>query len=200
MIPVRDGFWLEFEAGNHGDTQNSNPTSSHPASDPATMHRYQDEGEAAFMKSDRTRSEAFVLAHPRWFFTVSARRVLRFWTCFWSLDPTYRLDEPFDVPATLYCTAMLALTCAGLWQRRHTWTPELTAYLTILLVFPIPYYLTHSSPDYRQPIEPELITLVALGLVPLKSKVQFGFTGVLQPTIQPFDPASNLPSDLSPET
>ncbi len=170
LIPIRDGFWLEFEAGNHGDTQNCNPPSSHPASDPAAMRRYQDEGEAAFMRSERLKSEAFVRAHPRWFFAVSARRVLRFWTSFWSLDPTYRREEPFDLPATVYCTAMLALTCAGLWQRRSTWTPELTVYLTILLVFPVPYYFTHSSPDYRQPIEPELITLVALGLVGLNAK------------------------------
>ncbi len=170
LIPIRDGFWLEFEAGNHGETQNSNPPSSHPASDTAAMQRYQEEGEAAFMRADRLRSEAFVRAHPRWFYAVSARRVLRFWTGFWSLHPTYRREEPFDVPATFFCAAMLALTCRGLWLRRFTWTPELTLYLVILLVFPIPYYFTHSSPDYRQPIEPELITLVALGWVGLKAK------------------------------
>ena len=170
LIPVRDGFWLEFEAGNHGDTQNSNPPSSHPASDSLTMSQYRAQGEAAFMRSERARSQAFVLAHPRWFFTVSGRRLLRFWTSFWSLDPAYRREEPFDVPATVYCAAMLAPTCVGLWLRRFTWTPELTLYLVILLVFPIPYYFTHSSPDYRQPIEPELITLVALGLVGLNAK------------------------------
>ncbi len=37
-------------------------------------------------------------------------------------------------------------------------------YLITLIVFPLPYYLTHSSMDYRQPIEPEIVILVAVGL------------------------------------
>ena len=34
----------------------------------------------------------------------------------------------------------------------------------MLLLFPLPYYLTHSSMDYRQPIEPQIIILVTIGL------------------------------------
>jgi hypothetical protein len=34
----------------------------------------------------------------------------------------------------------------------------------MLLVFPLPYYLTHSSMDYRQPIEPQIVILVTIGL------------------------------------
>jgi hypothetical protein len=40
-----------------------------------------------------------------------------------------------------------------------------TPYLLLLIVFPLPYYLTHSSMDYRQPIEPEIVILVTIGLV-----------------------------------
>ncbi len=172
LIPVRNGFWLEFEAGNHGDTSNSNPPSVHPASNADAMARYQQQGEAVFLDQSRIRSQAYVLAHPGWFAQVTARRFVRFWTSFWSLDPIYRQQEPFDIPATFYCSAMLALLLYGLWQRRHHITPQLTLYLAILALFPIPYYLTHSSPDYRQPIEPELITLVACGLLALMRRVK----------------------------
>jgi hypothetical protein len=34
----------------------------------------------------------------------------------------------------------------------------------MLLVFPLPYYLTHSSMDYRQPIESQIVILVTIGL------------------------------------
>jgi hypothetical protein len=37
-------------------------------------------------------------------------------------------------------------------------------FLIMLLVFPLPYYLTHSSMDYRQPIEPQIVILVTIGL------------------------------------
>ena len=185
LIPVRSGFWLEFEAGNHGETGNSNPPSVHPASNAEAMARYQQQGEALFLDSLRVKSQAYVLAHPRSFLKVTARRAIRFWTGFWSLDPAYRAQEPFDIPATLYCSAMLAVMLYGLWQRRRRLTPELSLYLALLVLFPVPYYLTHSSPDYRQPIEPELITLVAYGLVCLKRTAEEAFDA---------DPAAPEPS------
>ena len=175
LIPVRSGFWLEFEAGNHGETGNSNPPSVHPASNPEAMARYRQQGEALFLDQLRVKSQAYVLAHPGWFLAITARRTVRFWTGFWSLDPVYRSQEPFDLPATFYCTAMLLVMIFGLWQRRRQLTPELALYLALLIIFPIPYYLTHSSPDYRQPIEPELITLVAYGLLCLKRKAQVAY-------------------------
>jgi len=37
-------------------------------------------------------------------------------------------------------------------------------YILLITLFPLPYYLTHSSMDYRQPIEPEIIILVTIGI------------------------------------
>jgi hypothetical protein len=39
----------------------------------------------------------------------------------------------------------------------------------MLLVFPVPYYLTHSSMDYRQPIEPQIVILVTIGLFEIRN-------------------------------
>ena len=36
------------------------------------------------------------------------------------------------------------------------------------MIFPLPYYFTHSSADYRQPIEPEIIVLVTAGIFGLR--------------------------------
>jgi len=35
-------------------------------------------------------------------------------------------------------------------------------------VFPVTYYVTHATPDYRQPIEPEVVVLVVMGILSLK--------------------------------
>jgi hypothetical protein len=48
---------------------------------------------------------------------------------------------------------------------------ELLPYLFLLIVFPIPYYLTHSSMDYRQPIEPQIIVLVTIGIFGFKDRI-----------------------------
>jgi len=44
ISPIRDGFWLEFWAGNSGDTSASNPAWAHPASNPVEMQKFEAEG------------------------------------------------------------------------------------------------------------------------------------------------------------
>jgi hypothetical protein len=41
-------------------------------------------------------------------------------------------------------------------------------YLALIAFFPITYYVTHATPDYRQPIEPEIVVLVVMGVLSLK--------------------------------
>jgi hypothetical protein len=47
------------------------------------------------------------------------------------------------------------------WQQDRRKT---LGYLAVLILFPLPYYFSHSSPDYRQPIEPMVMTLVTIGI------------------------------------
>jgi hypothetical protein len=50
---------------------------------------------------------------------------------------------------------------------RRWWKQDRKAvvpYLMAMAIFPLPYYLTHSSMDYRQPLEPMMILLVSIGL------------------------------------
>ena len=65
--------------------------------------------------------------------------------------------------------SMVVLTGAMLlgifrWLRWARWQPSrlplLLPYLATVLVFPLPYYLTHASMDYRQPIESVILVLV----------------------------------------
>ena len=43
-------------------------------------------------------------------------------------------------------------------------------YVCAICCFPLPYYLTHSSMDYRQPLEPIIVLLVTIGLVGIGSE------------------------------
>ena len=161
---IRDGFWLEFYAGNNGDTHESNSSFAHPASNPVEMRRYQEEGEIRYMAEKRALSLNFVEHHPGFFVVASARRVVRFWTGYWSFRPSYLKYEPFDLPNVPFCLVLSFFTFRGL---RRWWRHDRSAavpYALALLVFPLPYYLTHSSMDYRQPIEPVVILLVTLGI------------------------------------
>lgn len=162
--PIRDGFWLEFWAGNSGDTSESNPAWAHPASNPTEMQKFEAEGETVYLEHKHTMAASFVRHHPLLFAGVSLRRALRYWTGFWSFRPSYLQSEPLDVPNVLFCTAITVFMLRGIrswWKqdRRHA-----LPYLILLIVFPLPYYLTHSSMDYRQPIEPQIVILATIGL------------------------------------
>ncbi len=167
---VRDGFWLEFYAGNNGDTSESNSASAHPASNPVEMTKYQKEGEIAYMAEKRQLSIDFVKQHPGFFVVATGRRILRFWTGFWSFRPHYLKYEPFDLPNVPFCLFLLFFMAKGIarWWRKDR--AGILPYILAVLVFPIPYYVTHSSMDYRQPIEPLIILLVTVGLFGTQSK------------------------------
>jgi hypothetical protein len=96
---------------------------------------------------------------------MSVRRVARFWTGYWSFHRDYLRREPFDLPNVFFCSGLTLLMLRGLrrcW--RDDWRRALP-YVALVVLFPLPYYLTHASMDYRQPIEPEVAILIAVGLV-----------------------------------
>ena len=166
--PIRDGFWLEFWAGNSGDTFMSNPAWAHPASNPVEMQEFEAEGETAYFAHKHTLAVNFVRYHPLLFAGVSLRRAVRFWTGFWSFKPSYLQSEPLDVPNVFFCSCITLFMLRGIsrwWREDRT---HASPFLIMLLVFPVPYYLTHSSMDYRQPIEPQIVILVTIGLFGLR--------------------------------
>ncbi len=161
---LRDGFWLEFYAGNNGDTKESNSAWVHPASNPVEMQKYQDMGEIRYMAEKHDLAVDFARHHPTFVAVATVRRIVRFWTGYWSFAPSYLKYEPMDLPNVPFCLFLLYFMVKGL---RRWWQQDKAAvlpYLIAVLIFPIPYYFTHSSMDYRQPLEPIIIMLVTLGL------------------------------------
>jgi 4-amino-4-deoxy-L-arabinose transferase-like glycosyltransferase len=169
--PIRDGFWLEFWAGNAGDSSTSNPSWAHPASNPAEMELFEKEGEVAYLAQKRSMASNFVQHHPIFFATVSLRRAGRFWTGFWSFASSYLRSEPLDAPNVFFCTGITILMFRGLWRWWKADPNSAVPYLILLVVFPIPYYLTHSSMDYRQPIEPEIVMLVTISIFGFRNRI-----------------------------
>ncbi len=164
FVPIRDNYWLEFYAGNTGDGFESNVAWAHPASSDAEMQAYQQMGETAYLAQKHHLAAEFVTRHKLWFAAATARRALRYWTGFWSLNPRYLHKEPLDIPNFFYCTAVTVFMLRGarrLW--RHSRSIALP-FVTLIAVFPVTYYLSHSSMDYRQPIEPVIVILSIIGI------------------------------------
>ena len=171
VCPVRDNFWLEFWAGNTGDTSDPMPAWTHPASNPAEMEKYLAEGEVQYIARKRAMAMETLRNHPGTFVERSLRRAVYFWTGFWSLSPGYRHREPFEIPNVFFCTALTLLMLAGLFRLLRSDRAMALPYAGLVLIFPMIYYVTHPLMDYRQPIEPEIVILMVIAITSMTSKV-----------------------------
>ena len=161
--PIRDNFWMECWAGNNGDTFESNAKWAHPASSDVEMKRFVSIGEIPYLAEKQALATNFIRLHPVFFAGVSLRRTFCYWTGFWSFSPAYLQQEPLQNADIFFCTGMTLLMLFGavsFWRRDRSGA---LPYLVLIALFPLTYYVTHASPDYRQPIEPEIIVLAVVG-------------------------------------
>jgi 4-amino-4-deoxy-L-arabinose transferase-like glycosyltransferase len=172
ICPVRDGFWYEFWSANNGDGSNPTLEWTHPASNPVEMDLYRSQGELQYIAQKRAMAISYVSHHPEFFITLTLRRIFCYWTGFWSFEPAYMRQEPTQLPNIFMCTSLTLLLLFGArgWWRRDR--AACLVYLLPLAIFPFAYYVSHPLMDYRQPIEPEIVVLVVLGLRELKWRVK----------------------------
>jgi hypothetical protein len=91
----------------------------------------------------------------------------------------------------------------------HSWgRRDLAAalpYALAIAIFPIAYYISHPLMDYRQPIEPEVVILVVVGLRAVKARVASEFAVIrtigadrsVAPMAHSFLPSSPAYAELS---
>ena len=163
-LPVRDNFWMEVWIGNTGDTSDIVPDWTHPSTNSIEMEKFRQLGELDYIAEKRRLALDFIAHNPATFAWLSIRRLVYLWTGFWSLDADYLALEPFEPPNILFCTTLTVLAFIGLWK---AWSRHKTAailYALILLCFPVVYYVTHPTMDYRHPIDPVVIVLAVYGI------------------------------------
>jgi 4-amino-4-deoxy-L-arabinose transferase-like glycosyltransferase len=170
FTPIRDNFWLEFWPGNDGNTFESNDHLARPPSGSAELQRFVSLGEREYLAQDRIKSLNFLHRHPFLFLKFSIHRVLSYWTGYWSLDAAYLRDQPTELPDMCLSTALSVFLLIGAFRVWKIDRDAAIRYLAIIAIFPVTYYVTHVIPDYRQPIEPEVVVLVALGILSIRKK------------------------------
>jgi len=166
LVPVRDGFWLEVHEGNCGDTSDVQPDSSHPNTSAAEFAQWVSLGEIGYLDAKKVEAQAFIREHPAYCAWVTLRRFAYTWTGFWTLDRRFLANEPFHIPNVLFTTILTALMLLGLaYGWRSSARKALIPFVLELLTFPVVFYLTHPSMDYRHPLDPIIVILACYGVV-----------------------------------
>jgi 4-amino-4-deoxy-L-arabinose transferase-like glycosyltransferase len=151
VIPVRDNFGLEFWLGNHEGAPNG-LQKDFPLMDPTEYNRL---GEIKFMEAKEQIGFQFARQHPGYFLKLCLMRIHLFWT------------DPQESPWWLITTLAWIGGFLALYKKK----PAAIPFLAVLLIFPIVYYVTHSFPTYRFPIEPLMLILAAYTVVSLTQSI-----------------------------
>ena len=164
-VVFKDGFWLEVCVGNVSNSLHWWDGAKHPSGSARESAQYARMGEWSYMAAKRRQAMGYIASHPRAYALRSLRHVVFMWTGFWSLNPEYLRQEPFDPENICFLSSLSLLSMMGLvsmfgdGRRRAA-----MLYCLVLLSFPIPYYLSHLDPGFRHPVDP-LLVILACGAV-----------------------------------
>ena len=159
FVPFRDNFGIELYCGNSTDTSHWIALNQHPEHNEEEWRQYVQMGELPYMHLKKQQAVAFISNHKELFLRTSLRRILYMWTNFWSLNPNYLQDEPFEIPAIFFNTTLTALALWGLWTGWRTFGAAVVPYAILMFCFPLIYYFTHPEDYYRRPSDPFFLVL-----------------------------------------
>jgi hypothetical protein len=165
IIVLRSNFGLELWLGNNPDVTDTWSPTLHPNDSRAEAEKYKQMGEIAFMAEKQREAFAFMRTHPADTVRFIFRRFVNNWLAI--------TDSPVDMWATspLYLKAFIVmnfllslLTMLGTLFAYRSNPEEAFPYAMVLLVFPLIFYLTHTSLRYRFPMDPIMMILAAYGV------------------------------------
>jgi hypothetical protein len=166
FIPFRSNFPFELYIGNNENYASDHPQFPPPITKERETVRYIHMGEIPFMDEEMRKAKLFIESHPRKASILAADRFSAFWT-----GAPFALDTFLATDSWLVRTVLLCATLSGIgalagivtliWRRSPCAFP-LAVYP---LVFPLVYYVTHTSLRYRHPLDPIVLLLTAVSVV-----------------------------------
>jgi Dolichyl-phosphate-mannose-protein mannosyltransferase len=172
-VPLRSNFPLELYIGNNENYDDKRPRWPPPISKERETVRYFRMGETAFMDEEMRKAKLFIRSHPRIALELFGDRFVAFWAGVANPVQVFPKAELL-VQALIVCATLSgvgALVGAVILVLRKN--PYAFPLAVGPVVFPVVYYVTHTSVRYRHPIDPVVLLLTAIAIPALvKSLVQ----------------------------
>lgn len=147
FIPLRTDFGYELWIGNHPGGDGNFDESMNPMMSATERSAFVQQGELAYLHEKGVLARAYISSNPGRFASLTLNRIGQFWT------GAEAGTEAAGVPILLLAIAGFAL----LWRRKSV----ALLYALPLLIFPLPYYITHVYVRFLYVIDPLLILLAA---------------------------------------
>ena len=147
FIPMRSNFGYELWQGNQPGSDGETPEFNTPGVNTVERSLYVTQGEVGYMRQKSFLAKAWIETHPREFARLTGLRFMRFWT------GSSRSPAPMTVPLSVAAFIGLLL----LWRSRQLFN----LFTAPLVLFPLPYYITHADVRFQFVIDPLLVILAA---------------------------------------
>ena len=158
FIFIRSDFGAELRLGNGPGANGSWMDYLHPTKNIQQLHSYGEMGEIAYV-TERTREAiTFIREDYGRFAGLCLKRFLYFWAGV----PREDLLRTLLANSLYVGSSFLAIWGLARALRKHR--PGAWLFLWLMLLYPLPYYITFVLPRYRHPIEPELVILIMYGI------------------------------------
>ena len=163
FIPMRSTVGFELWMGNRPGATGYLDESLFPMYDKQELASYIAKGELTYTRDKSDAAKAYILAHPGVFARMTLRRIVRFWTG--------TGNNPGSVFYAIHAvlTGALGFAALALLYRRGERAFAVLMALPLLL-FPIPYYITHAEFRYRLVIDPLMTVLAAYAVTQFAAK------------------------------
>jgi Dolichyl-phosphate-mannose-protein mannosyltransferase len=173
FVFVKSNFGLEFWLGNNPAVKEVVSPGLHPISSYTERVQLILSGEPHYNQLKQKQAMAFIRSHPRIFLKNLFDRILDNWAATYDskVDPWIPMLHLSKVDVW-FCSAFSVLSFAGLiLALRANFLDSLPLAMSLLL-FPIPYYITHTGLRYRHPIDPFMTIFTIYALFRLFSALQ----------------------------
>jgi 4-amino-4-deoxy-L-arabinose transferase-like glycosyltransferase len=170
LVFVKSNFGLELWLGNNPAVKENYSRDLHPLRNYAERLQLIMSGEPNYNREKQREAIAFIKAHPRTFLKNSFDRFVDNWAGTYDshVDPwihTLHLSRA-DV---WFSSAFSVISFVGMILALRANLRDSLPLALCLLLFPIPYYLTHTELRYRHPIDPLMTLFTVYAIVRLCS-------------------------------
>jgi hypothetical protein len=165
FIVLRSNFGLELWLGNNPEVTDTWSPTLHPNDSHAEAEKYKQMGEIAFMAEKQREAFTFIRSHPADTLRFMFRRFVNNWLAITDSPADMWASSPLYFKAFIVMNFLLSLfTMLGALFAYRLNSDEAFPYAMVILVFPLIFYLTHSSLRYRFPMDPIMMILAAYGV------------------------------------
>jgi 4-amino-4-deoxy-L-arabinose transferase-like glycosyltransferase len=170
FIPFRSNFGLEWWLDNHAQFPDR---SVHPIDYQPELDKYVGMTEISYMEEKKREAFAFIRAYPADASQFVLHRFVRTW-----LEIS---ESPVDLWRTLpwYLRGFIIANCAfsllallGALFALRSQSPAAAPLATVLMVYPIVFYITHTGLRYRFPIDPIMVVFAVYAVAHSLSRVR----------------------------